>query len=92
MTANSWNRKPDREEPNFMEKEEKTAPSIVATEARPAAEPSPSPVPPAQAEPSVEPIAQQPRLMGVDTQDRLPTSQGEDDLLDIPAFLRRQAN
>ena len=42
--------------------------------------------------PRVEPASAQRRLDGVDPQDRLPTSQGEDDLLDIPAFLRRQAN
>jgi cell division protein FtsZ len=34
----------------------------------------------------------QPRLKGVDSQERLPSSQSEEDLLDIPAFLRRQAN
>ena len=36
--------------------------------------------------------AMQPRLSGLDRGDRLPTSRTEDDLLDIPAFLRRQAN
>ena len=75
-----------------MEKNKKTAPSTVATEPQQAPVPAPTPVPPAQVGPSVEPIAQQPRLKGVDTQDRQPTSQGEEDLLDIPAFLRRQAN
>jgi cell division protein FtsZ len=34
----------------------------------------------------------QPRLGGVSAEERLPSSQAEDDLLDIPAFLRRQAN
>jgi cell division protein FtsZ len=42
--------------------------------------------------PRVEPTPAQRRLEGVDPQDRLPSSQAEDDLLDIPAFLRRQAN
>lgn len=37
-------------------------------------------------------VESQPRLSGVDPQDRLPSSQSEEDLLDIPAFLRRQAN
>ena len=92
MTGTNWNRKPDREEPSLMEKNKKTAPSTVTTEPQQAPVPAPTPVPPAQIGPSVEPIAQQPRLKGVDTQDRLPTSQGEEDLLDIPAFLRRQAN
>ena len=31
-------------------------------------------------------------LGGLDSEDRLPTSESTDDLLDIPAFLRRQAN
>jgi len=44
----------------------------------------------AQARPAQENA--QPRLSGVDPQDRLPSSQSEEDLLDIPAFLRRQAN
>ena len=92
MTSSSWNRKPDREEPKFMENKEKIAPTAVVEEPGPAPEPTPTPVPEARDEPSVEPIAQQPRLSGVDTQDRLPNSQGEEDLLDIPAFLRRQAN
>ncbi len=92
MTGNNWNRKPDREEHSLKDKNKKTAPSTVATELQQAPEPSPPPVAPAQVGPSVEPITQQPRLTGVDTQDRLPTSQGDEDLLDIPAFLRRQAN
>ena len=40
------------------------------------------------------PASAQPRLGGVNADERLPSSQSaaEDDLLDIPAFLRRQAN
>ena len=34
----------------------------------------------------------QPRLGGLDPSDRLTTSKGDEDLLEIPAFLRRQAN
>jgi cell division protein FtsZ len=34
----------------------------------------------------------QPRLSGLDPKDRLSASRAEEDLLDIPAFLRRQAN
>ena len=34
----------------------------------------------------------EPALQGLDPEERLHTSQAEDDLLDIPAFLRRQAN
>jgi cell division protein FtsZ len=36
--------------------------------------------------------AAQPRLSGLDPKDRLSASRAEEDLLDIPAFLRRQAN
>jgi cell division protein FtsZ len=50
----------------------------------PAPAPAPAPVPAA--------AAQQPRLGGLDPTDRIPTSRQEEDLLDIPAFLRRQAN
>ena len=39
-----------------------------------------------------ETAPQQSRLSGVDPDDRLKTSQSDDDLLEIPAFLRRQAN
>jgi cell division protein FtsZ len=34
----------------------------------------------------------EPTLAGLNLEDRTPQSQPEDDLLDIPAFLRRQAN
>ncbi|KLN60489.1 cell division protein FtsZ [Kiloniella spongiae] len=47
------------------------------------------------ATPSESPAAgnsQQPRLTGLDPQDRIQTPSSEEDLLDIPAFLRRQAN
>jgi len=44
-------------------------------------------------EPQHEPATpSQPRLGGLDPSDRLATSKGDDDLLEIPAFLRRQAN
>ena len=51
---------------------------------------------PARTEPPVAveraPAPEQARLEGVDSGDRIRTSQGDDDLLEIPAFLRRQAN
>jgi cell division protein FtsZ len=48
---------------------------------------------PEQAEGAEDPAGKrQPRIGGVSTDERLPSSQTEDDLLDIPAFLRRQAN
>lgn len=89
MTSNGWNRKPDREEPKLMESKEQPEqkPEVAKT-----ADPAPAPVQNTGDESTVETVPQQPRLTGVDTQDRLPTSQGEEDLLDIPAFLRRQAN
>jgi len=45
--------------------------------------PAPAPAPQAQA---------QPRLGGLDPQDRPSLSKSEEDTLEIPAFLRRQAN
>jgi cell division protein FtsZ len=39
-----------------------------------------------------EPTLNQPRLTGLDPAERVGVSQSEEDLLDIPAFLRRQAN
>ena len=63
----------------------------------PAATPAPAPVQaPVQAAATVAPAptpapAKAP-LGGVDPADRLPSAETEDDLLDIPAFLRRQAN
>jgi len=50
--------------------------------------------PPIAEKPVVEKsaIETQPRLRGVEPQERLPNSQSEEDLLEIPAFLRRQAN
>ncbi len=42
--------------------------------------------------PDQEPAAEQERLGGLDDADRIQKSHPEEDLLDIPAFLRRQAN
>ena len=63
------------------------------------AEPAPAPAPrveaqrpaaqPPQAQPSQTP---QPRLGALNPGDRVRPSQSEDEMLDIPAFLRRQAN
>ena len=44
------------------------------------------------AKPAASPPAVQARLSGLDPQDRLASTKTEEDLLDIPAFLRRQAN
>jgi cell division protein FtsZ len=63
-------------------------PSVAA----PAPQPAPAsqgPVPSQAAQPSAP---AQPRLSGLDPKDRLSASRAEEELLDIPAFLRRQAN
>ncbi len=71
-----------------------------------AAAPQAAPMPPMpQPQPSLQqthvaaptaPVAaqpdQQPRLSGLDPSERIGTRQTDEDLLDIPAFLRRQAN
>jgi len=62
----------------------------------PAAAPAPAPAPVAAARPVAPPAqpprpAQQPRLAPLEPEERTGNSK-EDDLLDIPAFLRRQAN
>jgi len=62
------------------------APPQAAAPAQPLAQPPAGRAVPAR------PTAEQARLEGVDPQDRLPSSRSEEDLLDIPAFLRRQAN
>ena len=70
--------------------------------AQPAAQPSRMQAPAAQAprvqvrepqrvEPRVEQPAAQP-MLNLDPNDRIVTPRAEEDLLDIPAFLRRQAN
>ena len=66
-------------------------------------EPQPEPVPPAATVPAaaaptppqpapVRSEPQQPRLGPLDPADRVTVSKAEEDLLEIPAFLRRQAN
>jgi len=49
---------------------------------------------PAPQRPASQPAPQQaqPRLSGLDPADRLAPRNGDDEILDIPAFLRRQAN
>jgi len=64
------------------------APAAVAPAPAPAVAPAPVAIQPAPA--AASPV--QHRLGGLDPSDRLTTSRAEDDLLDIPAFLRRQAN
>ena len=65
--------------------QQRTEPKAPAVSA-PAA-PAARPAAPAAARPAAEPAATR-----VSASDRLTTSKAEEDLLDIPAFLRRQAN
>ncbi len=51
---------------------------------------TPAPVP--EPAPVEAPVQEQNQLGGMDERDRLATTPPEEDLLDIPAFLRRQAN
>jgi cell division protein FtsZ len=69
--------------------------------AQPLPEPAPTPMPaphavaqPAETAKPAEPKmrARQPTLGGLDPTDRLNSARAEEDMLDIPAFLRRQAN
>ncbi|TQV70826.1 cell division protein FtsZ [Denitrobaculum tricleocarpae] len=76
------------------------------TESPMASSPQPTPMPPMPqpqqslpSSPAATPAApataqtdQQPRLSGLDPAERIGTRQTDEDLLDIPAFLRRQAN
>ncbi|NQU55959.1 MAG: cell division protein FtsZ, partial [Rhodospirillales bacterium] len=57
-----------------------------------AAVPVPNPVPEIAPEAAPEEAETQNSLGGLDQSDRLESSQPEEDMLDIPAFLRRQAN
>ena len=63
-------------------------PKLNATRPQPAPEPQPQPKPQGHGQREQD----QPRLSGLDPQDRQSGQSMEDDQLDIPAFLRRQAN
>ncbi len=60
---------------------------LGSTVATPAASAAPKP-----ADSPVSGNSQQPRLTGLDPNDRIQSASSDEDLLDIPAFLRRQAN
>jgi cell division protein FtsZ len=66
------------------------ATAAAAPAPTPVSAPAPAPIPAAPPRAAVPPV--QPRLGALDPSDRLPPAAKEDDLLDIPAFLRRQAN
>jgi cell division protein FtsZ len=61
------------------------APRSQAATPAPAAQPQPQPEPQA-------PVATQQRLAGLDPNERIASSRAEEELFEIPAFLRRQAN
>ncbi len=74
-------------------------PMTAAPQAASPVPPMPQPQPSLQPSPAAAPAApvtaqpdQQPRLSGLDPSERIGTRQTDEDLLDIPAFLRRQAN
>ncbi|WP_120496941.1 cell division protein FtsZ [Kiloniella sp. EL199] len=71
------------EEQEELEMGKATVNAPAAPSVAPAATPSESPA---------TGNSQQPRLTGLDPQERIQTPSAEEDLLDIPAFLRRQAN
>src|SRR5262249_37140657 len=76
-----------RRAPNLFARVTGTATAWARSTAAEAREPAPAPKPaPAQ------PVTAQPRLSGLDPQDRLASTKTEEDLLDIPAFLRRPAH
>ncbi len=70
--------------------EEQRQPAAAQPTRRAAPAPSAEAPRPAPAKP--ETTVSQPRLTGLDPAERVGVSQSEEDLLDIPAFLRRQAN
>jgi len=72
---------------------EMPAPRVTPPASRTAPEqPASASQPEKPRETAPQPAPKQARLSGVDPEDRLKTSQSDDDLLEIPAFLRRQAN
>ena len=84
-----------RRGPNLFQRITGSSRDAKPEAAKPATPPSPAPAQPSaetKPEKPQETAPQQARLSGVDPDDRVQTSQTDDDLLEIPAFLRRQAN
>tara|TARA_R110002126_G_scaffold35040_25_gene108214 strand:- start:1791 stop:3626 length:1836 start_codon:yes stop_codon:yes gene_type:complete len=83
-----------RRRPNLFQRITGTAQDAKPAATSPAAPANPParPVTASKPEKPQETGPQQARLSGVDPEDRVQTSQSDDDLLEIPAFLRRQAN
>ncbi|MBT5374429.1 MAG: cell division protein FtsZ [Rhodospirillaceae bacterium] len=64
----------------------------VGQSSEPVAEKKEAPSEAVETAPIITSASPQPKLGGLNPEERLPTSETDDDLLDIPAFLRRQAN
>ncbi len=87
VTGSAWGRA------STAEARQPVTPQLRASPAPRAAVPAAAAAPtPAAASASQSSPPAQPRLSGLDPKDRLTVSRAEEDLLDIPAFLRRQAN
>jgi cell division protein FtsZ len=80
-----------RAQPTLVAPQGGIMPAASAPAAPVAAPAAPAPAPVAAAPVAPAPAPAQPRLGGLDPTDRL-APKAEDDLLEIPAFLRRQAN
>jgi len=70
----------------------KPEPQAPAAKAEPTMSYGPAPKPAMRSTGGGQQALLEPTLGGLDPEERLQTSPSEDDLLDIPAFLRRQAN
>jgi cell division protein FtsZ len=92
--SSTWSRQGEgREPPMAPPARSMEAPSRSEPPARP--EPAPTRIEPAARTAPARAVAQpagQPRLSGLDPRERLQSSHNDEDVLDIPAFLRRQAN
>src|SRR5581483_9356355 len=83
--------KPEKAEKPRMPSLFERVTGAAARRVKPAAA-EPRPAEPTLGAPAAAPASPQPSLGQVDPSERLAASQPGDDLLDIPAFLRRQAN
>lgn len=101
MAKSSWNKIQERDGPKLSEKNEKLQSATTSTEpempSKPTIEPKPETATQLDQTPAEAPPVDKPPVSSQGTpvaslQNSLPTERAEEDLLDIPAFLRRQAN
>ena len=101
MAKSSWNKKQESDGPKLSEIKEKLQSATTATEPEMPSKPTIKPKPetatqldqtPAEAPPVDKPPVSSQGPPVASLQNSLPTERAEEDLLDIPAFLRRQAN